>query len=296
MNHPIAYSRPGRARRRRLYHSPKRRDWFPWETDKLIQLVEAGYSYDQIAKKTGRTRTAVELKCRRLNVRITTTPATLSAHDIAVLLGLGCSKTVASWIRIGWLPARNAGSAAKPLWRVQWEDLTDFMERHECWMAWRPERITDLALREWAHELRAGQPRWLTAGEVARRLGVGRDTPHQWATKKLIPATKYGNLWFREDHVAGFVIPADRPRTSRHRQSLLTKIEALLTETPQTADAIAATLGARLGSVQHALRTMERRGQAARPQATDWRATSFGRIRKEAPARDTRWRLPHASV
>jgi hypothetical protein len=76
---------------------------------------------------------AVVLKAKRLGVRITTTNATLSARDAAGLLGKGCSKSVAAWIRHGWLKARNAGRAGRPLWRVQWEDLTAFLENPAYW-------------------------------------------------------------------------------------------------------------------------------------------------------------------
>lgn len=290
-------SRPGRVRRRRLYHSPKRRDWMPWETDRLIQLVEAGFSYDQIAKKTGRTRTGVTLKCRRLNVRITTTPATLSARDVAKLLGMSAdAKAPKTWITRGWLPARDAGGTGhKALWRIQWEDLTDFLERRDYWMAWHPERITDLALREWTQEIRAGQPRWITAGELARRFRVTRETPHQWVTKGLLPATKYGNFWFWEGDLVGFTAPCERSRVGRHlkKVSLQTQVLPLLQSGPQTAESLAGALGANPRSVQQALRTLARRGQVRRvADVVRWRRTSFGRVGKLVPStRGTLWEV-----
>lgn len=303
MKIPAAYvenppmSQPGRARRRRLYHSPLRRDWMPWEVDHLIHLVEQGYSYDRIAKKLKRTRVAVVLKCRRLHLRITKTPATLSAHDAARALGARSGNTVVGWIARGWLPARNAGGAGhKALWRIQWEDLTAFMERRDYWMAWSPDRIPDLALREWAQELRAGQPRWLTPGEVARRYHVHTFTPHQWVTKGLLPAMRYGNLWFWEADLIGFVPPCEVPRIGRHRRkgSLRTTIPPLLQHGAQTAAQIAAALQARPHSVQQALRWLAQRGQVRRVGGDPgpWRVTSFGRIRREArPVRGSPWEL-----
>lgn len=67
----------------------------------------------------------------------------------------------------------------RPLWRVSWDDLLTWLERRETWMAWDPARIPDLALREWAAELRSGPGRWLTHTQVARQFCVDRETPGQ---------------------------------------------------------------------------------------------------------------------
>lgn len=187
------------------------RTWSAKDTDKLINLVEQGFSYTQIARRMKRTEVSIKLKAKRLGVRITTTNATLSARDVAEQLGLGCGKTVSRWIRLGWLKARDAGHK-RPLWRVQWEDLTTFMENPDYWIAWRPERIGDLALREWAQELRAGEERLLTHSEIARRVGVGRDTVGNWLYQGELPYVRYGNRFVPESALDGWVPPCERSK------------------------------------------------------------------------------------
>jgi excisionase family DNA binding protein len=189
-----------------------RQPWKSWsakETDKLIQLIEQGMSYAMIAKKLKRTETSIRLQSKRIGVRITTTKATMSARDVAAQLGVKCSKTVSRWIRLGWLKASDAG-AKRPLWRVNWDDLTVFLENPAYWVAWQPSRIPDLALREWAEELRAHEERLLTQSEIARQFKVGRDTVKQWISKGWLPSVRYGNHVVPASALDGWIVPIDR--------------------------------------------------------------------------------------
>lgn len=194
--------------------------WTARDSERLVELVEAGYGYDHLTRVFKRTRMAVILKCRRLGVRITTTPVTLSARDVAAELGIPCAKTVTFWVSLGWLPARNAGRVDRPLWRITWEDLTAMLERRETWMAWHPERIADLALREWAMELRAAAGgRWLSIGEVAERHYVGYRAVNTWIRKGWLAATRYGNWWIWSGDLDGWVLPCERSRKGVPRAS-----------------------------------------------------------------------------
>jgi excisionase family DNA binding protein len=196
--------------------SVKGRDWTRKAEQELITYVEQGWGYDWIARRLKRSRTAIEVKCKRLGVRITTTKATLSARDVAELLGKRCSKSVRRWIDNGWLNARNAGRPERPLWRVQWEDLTAFMENPAYWSTWDPKRIADLALREWAQEIRAEAPKLLTQHEVARRYHVEHKTVAQWIDKGWLTAVRAGrqNRLIPETALEGFVPPCLRDRTT----------------------------------------------------------------------------------
>lgn len=191
------------------------KEWPAEQTDLLHKMLDAGYGYDAIARRLGRTRVAVEIKCKRAGVRVTTSPATLSARDVAALLGKGCSKSVTRWIQQGWLRARNAGGPGHTaLWRVQWDDLTAFMERREYWSTWEPARITDACLREWAQELRQHEPRYLTMGQVAARFCVSYKAVAQWINKGWLPAIRAGkqNRLVLESDLDGWVVPADRSK------------------------------------------------------------------------------------
>jgi hypothetical protein len=259
------------ARRRRLIQAGAIAPWQPgagnhWtaaDVDRLRLLIEQGHGYTTIARRLKRTRTAVKLKCKRLGLGVTTSEAALSCRDVAAILGLRCSKVVTRWLDMGLLKATNAGEAQRPLWRIQWEALTDFLERRDYWMAWTPARIPDPALREWATEIRAGG-RWLTPGQVARRFHVERTTPDQWRQKGLVRCVRYGNWWYWEPDLVGFVIPSERPRPNDlHADGLPARILPLL---PATVETLAEALQAKPKSVRQALNTLRTRGLAQRTQ------------------------------
>ena len=37
--------------------------------------------------------------------------------------------------------------------------------------------------------------RWLSVGEIAKHLGVKRDTIYKWIVRRKMPARKVGRLW-----------------------------------------------------------------------------------------------------
>lgn len=182
--------------------------WTRVETMRLLDMIEQGHSYDAIAQTLRRSRTAIAIKAKRLGTRITTTRATLSARDVAHLLGLGCAKTVVRWIRRRWLRARNAGQPSRPLWRVPWEALTTFLETPTYWPYWQPARMTDWALRDWAQELRQGrEERYLTQHEVAAHYCVVPETVGAWIDKGWLPVLRWGNRRVPASALATFVPP-----------------------------------------------------------------------------------------
>jgi hypothetical protein len=202
---------------------PLRPAWRPWTRQELWTLrdkLEQGWSYRKIAKHLKRTETSVVLKCRRRNERLTTLPEIFSARDVADLLGLGCAKTVTRWIDAGYLKAFKGGRHPRHIYRIHAADLWDMLQNESLWMAWEPARITDPHWREMTQELRAGKPRWVSAGEVARRFHVSINAVNQWAHKGFLPSVKYGNHWYRESDLATFVVPIDRGFSEQHRANI----------------------------------------------------------------------------
>jgi transposase len=197
-----------------------KRFWRQSEVDDLKRLIDDGYSYSQIATRLGRSRVAVVIKVERINYRRMHTNSALAACDAKALLGLKCSKTVICWITGYGLKARNGGTKNKPLWRIQWLDLCEWLEDPTHWMAYDPARVTELALREHLTEIRQGQPRWLTVGEVAQRYNVGIQTVATWRIKGILPMVRYGNWWIRESDLDGFVPPCERSKAGIPRGSL----------------------------------------------------------------------------
>lgn len=224
---------------------------------KLRDLIEQGHSYTVCAKRLGRTRAAVVIKSKKMRAYVTKARTTLSAHDVAQLLGIDRA-IVARWIHAGDLVARNARSQKCPLWRITWEDLSAFLECRERWMAWKPERITDLALREWAQELRQNTGQWLTLGQVAKQLHSSHRTVSEWIREKRLPAVRYGKWWVHSDSLMGFVVPANEPYGNGR------KLMRLLNNTPQPTATLAHQIGASMRTTQKALCRLAQNGWARR--------------------------------
>lgn len=50
------------------------------------------------------------------------------------------------------------------------------------------------------------EARWLSVSEIARYLGIKRDTVYKWIDRRRMPSHKVGRLWkFRKDEVDAWV-------------------------------------------------------------------------------------------
>ena len=200
------------AYQRRAIKTNLRCDWTYEDVDRLVSLLDAGFDYTYCARQLRRSRTAIVVKAKRIRCRMLRRPTVLTAREVADLLGKKCSKSVTWWIGAGWLKARAAMMNGRKIWRVCWDDLMDFLREERYWMAWDVARITDADLRTDMFALRAGRPRWLTIGEVARRFCVLSNTVGQWIYKGFLPAVRYGNWYIREDEIADWVAPCERSK------------------------------------------------------------------------------------
>lgn len=219
---------------RRAIKTVVRRDWTNNEIDRMVDMLDAGYDLREIAQRMHRTPSAVKIKSTRLGFSMRTRPMVLTAQEVGRILGVACSKRVTDWIKRGWLPGRARRSrqgCERFIWGIRYDDLIAFLRDHRYWMTNDPGRITDRDLRLELTELRAGQPHWLTPGEVARRYCVDVNTVNQWITKGFLPATRYGNHWIWSAHLDGWVMPSMRsrvgiPHGSGRRVVGLTTLEA----------------------------------------------------------------------
>lgn len=263
-------ARTAPARRR-----PEGRAWSDEEKAILRECVARGDSIRQIARRLGRSPNAVKVKLHRFDCRRREQVTVLTARGVATVLGVKCSKTVARWIEEGSLGATNGGTPERPIWRVTWDALLDFLRRRNRWMAWAPERITDESLRIWAAQLRAGQPRWLTPGEVAERYHVAPTVPNSWIAKGELPATRYGNWWIWEEHLAGWTPPGERPRQRWDGTCLELGCDAPILQRGLCAAHI--TRARRAGAVDEALPRLQYHARK------EWQDAAFGQARKVAP-------------
>jgi excisionase family DNA binding protein len=161
-------------------------------------------------------------------------------------LGIGCSKTVVRWIERGWLYGKRGQRVGPHRRWLVWEDrLLEFLEDEAHWHRWRPERITEPCLREWASELRAGV-RFLRLTEVAERYYVTSRTVENWIREGRIPAVCNGNHLVRESDLAGFVPPGQRSRHGLQLRAWTTDDDAVLREM-RSSGAAYAVIAQRLG-------------------------------------------------
>jgi hypothetical protein len=163
---------------------------------RLEDLVERGKTADQIAKALGVTRTAVIIAQKRYGLQ-NVQDASLSAREIAELMGIGCAKTVTKWIDRGFLRGRRlrySRDLHHQPWFVRREWLDAFLADERAWHLWTPGRITDAALRCHADQVR-GDVRFLTPREFAEMAFVQHSTVNQWIHKGWLPARRWGNWW-----------------------------------------------------------------------------------------------------
>lgn len=195
----------------------RRAKWTAEDLLHLEELIEQGLSDLAIGKRLGCTAIAVQV-ARKRNKIAPRQRALLSARAVAERLGVACSKTVTRWIERGFLKARK-GQRAGPnrMWYVSEDGLQRFLEDRSTWALWDPTRITDLAWREWAMDMRRGV-RLLTTGQVGRRLGFTDRAVSSWIRQGVLPAQRRGNWLISEVDLDGFVPPCEVPRKGQARR------------------------------------------------------------------------------
>jgi excisionase family DNA binding protein len=198
------------------------RSRYRWEANDLLiieEMIEQGQTDAEIGRRLGATATAVNIVRKRRGIA-PRRKAILTARVVAARLGLGCSKTVAWWIRAGYLKGRRGQRCGlNRMWYITEEALLDFLQDARYWHLWEPERL-ESGLRLWASEIRNGT-RFLTTGEVAARFFVEHATVNDWIHKGYLPAVRRDNWLIKESDLVGFVPPCDRPRGKVQRREAL---------------------------------------------------------------------------
>lgn len=174
----------------------------PWSEDEIAYLREhyGVQETAQIARHLGRTFTAVRVRATRLRLSIRKRrrrAGIYNARQVARMLGIGCSKTVALLIDAGHLAARVSGrDPLRPIYRIERDEMEAFLARPVAGVVVDPERIADPGLR--AVYLRADHHRWLTTAEAAERLDVSARALARHAREGTIPALRWGNWRIHE--------------------------------------------------------------------------------------------------
>ena len=184
-----------------------------WTNESLLDLEDllaAGATDQAVARRLGRTVTAVRVARKRYGVPCRRR-LIMTQRGVARLMGIGGGKTVSRWIQEGGLRSRPGASLGNGRERyVTREQLLAFLEDPAHWHIWSPERITDPGLRAWAADERTAV--YLRPGEVGRRLHVQHRTVNTWIRIGLLPAQKWGNWWVRESDLESFIPPSERSK------------------------------------------------------------------------------------
>lgn len=180
--------------------------WTQAKRFELMGMIDGGWSNAQIARHLGTTEAAVQLARKRYRIPSVFSHA-LSARDVADIMGVGCSKTVAKWIKARLLRGiRVRHMGPHRTWKVSRDALYAFVEDERTWHLWEVDRITDVSLRRHAKRVR-GDVRFLTPGEVAKRYFTSHSVVNSWIHKGYLPARKWGNWWIDERDLERFELP-----------------------------------------------------------------------------------------
>lgn len=187
------------------------RQWTARDDLELRSMFEEGKRFSTIATQLKRSRQAVLLRLQRLGISLRIDRRMLTAAEAGAIMGKD-PKTIALWIKAGWLKGRRNSGKRGSCYRIDPLELWEFVEVWECHMGWDPERITDPDLREHALAIRTTATRWLRPSEVGDRYGVLHSTVNDWIDKGLLMGIKWGNWWIPEDALVGFVPPCQISR------------------------------------------------------------------------------------
>lgn len=114
-------------------------------------------SYAYIAKRTGKTETAVRVKAKRLGLgAVKNASDYLCAREVSRLMGIDVHAVTNRWIEKRGLKCRKIRSGRRTLWvLIRHDDLMRFLEEHQD--IWDSRRVEPYALGmepEWLHQKR----------------------------------------------------------------------------------------------------------------------------------------------
>lgn len=142
----------------------------PWTSEqdwRLLDLLGNNRTYVEIGECLGRTKMAVKTRANKEHNSGTFAQG-MTAKDVGDLLGVSSGHTVLWWLSKRWLKGKRVRKHR--VYRIELDAVHKFLEKEEHWHRWHPNAITDLALKEWASDLRGGVE-FLSTIKAAARLG-----------------------------------------------------------------------------------------------------------------------------
>lgn len=164
----------------------KHKRWTENDFIQLARLLEEHTSWNEIAHIMDRNGEYIRRMAYTRGMTFRDQSGHYSMSAVSLMLCVN-EKAIRKWVVSGRLkavrvPCRSRNTRVF----VDHENLVEFLENEDNWHLYKPERITDLALREWTTEIR-GNVRFLTCREAAKILHM---TPLGVQT-----AIRQGRLW-----------------------------------------------------------------------------------------------------
>lgn len=178
--------------------------WSDYHLWCLRNYLEDGDDYTAIANRMGITYNAVKKKANNIEENLNNQTNLWSVRDLENQFFIGVwDYSIKEWIERGWIKATISKLKRKTT-RITHDNLMAFLENPDYWFAWEPSQIRDNDIRIWTQEMRDSHPwKWLTTKEVAKTLGVKRNTVIRYCSMGVFKsAVQYKGAWHvRSDEV-----------------------------------------------------------------------------------------------
>jgi hypothetical protein len=184
----------------RLKHAARYRRWTAAEEQEILELVQAGMSWPQIERKTGRSTASIWAHFTSIGQSIRDLRRTVggcrSTYELSQLMGVG-AWLVDRWVAAGEIAATRLTKTQRIRY-VTDDALMAFLADRAAWPDWEPAAITDPDWRAYAQELRdAAGGRWLDTTALVQRYHVSQQRAWEWCKHGLIPGRyRRGRFWY----------------------------------------------------------------------------------------------------
>jgi transposase len=177
------------------------RHWTDEQDQELILLFREGLTTRQIARRLGRSRDSVQCHCQQLGGidwlrRPKDGLQVRTVSEVAQLFGVG-HRVVQYWLRRGWIEGQRNSKRKGCETLISDVSLVALLSKHQTWLTWKPERMTDPVWQKQAAWERRRNPHcWLSLKQAAARASSWSKTLWRAIAAGTLPAQRHGRFWF----------------------------------------------------------------------------------------------------
>lgn len=192
----------------------------PWSKEDyaFVERHIGFLSDEEMGRQLGRTEAAVKTKRVRKGMGSVSSRADYwSAREVAVALGIKCSKKVTGFIQDGLIKGYEA-PLGRLFYQVYIGDVKRFACNPENWVCFDPKRVKHPEIRRLVlRQMRRWNDEWWTASQIAQYHGTKRNVVNHVIGKGRIPGKLYGK-WYVRKSVAtapGVAFPTGKGVTNK---------------------------------------------------------------------------------